>query len=486
MNKVDFSIEKLRDVKFYLENFTKIKGKEPGQLIPFILNEAQKDLFNTVNESNRVIILKARQIGFSTAMVGYFYHNTITVPSTTTAIIGYNTDLTAELLNKVKTFYKTTPDELKPTIQYDSKYEISFPELNSKILVLPSTQNVGRGYTLNNVLATELSSWDNQEEKMMTLEASVPMSGKIVIESTPRGQGDLYHKMWMAEDNQYVKKEYGWWWGYSREEIDYIRNTGVYKSNPLRFAQEYGLEFLASGRSVFDPSVIKAQRRNVLKVGDLVKAKDGEHFVQEIDGWRIYKKPESGGLYIVGADVSEGVEGGDYSVAIIWDRKTGEEVAMFRGLLPPDRFGDKLNKQGREYNNALMVVEINNHGIATMNTLKEKIYPSMYFRQSTFEKLSSAISDRMGWKTTKVTRPLLIDDFAQACRENVLTIHSKELVDEMSVFIYNDNGDMVPRSGFHDDCIFAAGIGFQGFKIMSDKKLEQIDYREHLPKSFSY
>jgi len=482
----EIPVEKLKDVKFYLENFTKIKTKKPGELRPFILNEAQKDLFNTVRKHDRVIINKARQIGFSTAMVGYFYHDTITVPGTNTAIIGYNTDLTAELLDKIKTFYKTTPAALRPTIQYDSKYEISFPKLDSKILVLPSTTNVGRGYTLNNVLATELSSWERADEKMMTLEASVPAGGRLVVESTPRGQGNLYHRLFMDDNNGYIKKEYGWWWGYTRAEVDAIRKRGVYKNNPLKFAQEYGLQFLSSGRAVFDAAVLEEQRKNILKIGEVIGEGENKHFVQEIDGIRIYKKPEQGGLYIVGADVAEGVEGGDYSVAIVWDRKTGEEVAMFRGLLPPDRFADKLDKLGREYNKALMVVEVDNHGLVTLTKLKEKIYPSLYFRQLKFETISSPGSDKMGWKTNKVTRPLLIDDFAQACREKVLTIHSKELIDEMSVFVYNDRGDMVPQHGFHDDCIFAAGIGFQGFKVMYDKKLEQLDERQHLPKTFTY
>ena len=58
------TVKMLRDPKFYLENFCKIKGKKPGKLIPFILNEAQKDLFNTVRRNPRVMILKARQMGF--------------------------------------------------------------------------------------------------------------------------------------------------------------------------------------------------------------------------------------------------------------------------------------------------------------------------------------------------------------------------------------------------------------------------------------
>ena len=475
MRKIDSSaLKKLRDPKFYLENFCKIKGKKQGSLVPFVLNEAQRDLFNAVRQNSRVIILKARQIGFSTAMVGYYYHNTIMNPGTNTALIGYNADLTAELLDKVKTFYKTTPAELRPTIHYNSKYEISFPRIDSVIRVLPSTVNVGRGYTIHNCLCTELSAWDDADEKMMTLEASVPITGSLVIESTPRGQGNLYHRMWMS-DNDYAKQEYGWWWGYDNDEINIIKRR---MNNPTKFAQEYGLEFLASGRNVFDQGVIRDQRKNVLR------ERDEEVSVK--DGLRIYKKPEPGHFYVCGVDVSEGVEGGDYSVAVFLDRKTGEEVAMFRGLLPPDVFADKLNRWGREYNNALMVVEINNHGLTTMTVLKQKIYPVLYFRPAKYEAVNEPISDKLGWKTTKVTRPLLIDDLAQAMREQDLIIHSKELLDEMSVFVYNDAGNMVPQQGFHDDCIFAVGIAFQGFKIMSDRPMTQIDERDHLPVSFSY
>lgn len=477
-------LKKLKDPKLYLENFTKIKGKKPGALIPFVLNEAQKDLFNAVRRNSRVIILKSRQIGFSTAMIGYFYHDTITNPGTTTAIIGYNSDLTSELLDKVKTFYRTTPSSLRPTIQYNSKYEISFPRLDSKILVLPSTVNVGRGYTLSNVLATELSAWENAEDKMMTLEASVPISGKLVIESTPAGVGNLYHRMWMSDNNDYIKKEYGWHWGYTKEEIETIERR---MNNPTRFAQEFGLEFLASGRPVFDPYMLREQRKNIWKLGEEHKQDGVIHKVKEVDHLRIYKEPAANKMYCAGIDTSEGVEGGDYSVVIIWDRSTGEEVAMFRGLIPPDRLADKLYDWGMKYNKALLVVEINNHGLTTLTCLKQKIYPSLYFRPKKIDSLGVASSDKFGWKTTKVTRPLLIDEFAQACRDGEVTIHSKELIDEMTVFVYDDSGNMVPQSrSFYDDCIFAAGIAWQGFKLLPRTKLQQIDYQNHLPTSFAY
>ena len=475
-------IEKLKDPKFYLENFTKIKSKTGG-LVPFTLKEAQKDLFNCLRKNNRVMICKARQIGFSAAVTGFFYHHTIMTPGVTTALIGYNSGMTSELLDKVKTLWKTTPKELRPEIHYNSKYEISFPATDSKILVLPSTENVGRGFTLFNVLATELPAWDKAEEKMVALENAVPINGRIVIESTPLGMGNIFHRMWMSE-NDYVKKAYGWWWEYSESDIEIIRRR---MNNPQKFAQEYELEFLASGRPVFDQEVVKKMRESILKVGDAVTDKEGKkHIVEEIDGLRIYKRPEPNKIYVVGVDTSEGVIGGDYSVAVFYDRATGEEVAFYRGLIAPDRLAQKLNKWGRDYNNALMVVEVNNHGLTTITILKNLVYPSMYFRPAKFETIGSKFSDKIGWQTNLKTRPILIDDYAQAVRDEELIIHSKEIVDEMSVFVYDDNNNMVAQTGFHDDSIFAAAIAFQGFKVLYSGPLTQIDYTPYFPKNFSY
>ena len=59
----DDRILRLKDPKFYLENFCKVKNKSGG-MVPFALKEAQKDIFNTMRTQNRVMILKARQIGF--------------------------------------------------------------------------------------------------------------------------------------------------------------------------------------------------------------------------------------------------------------------------------------------------------------------------------------------------------------------------------------------------------------------------------------
>ena len=133
-----------------------------------------------------------------------------------------------------------------------------------------------------------------------------------------------------------------------------------------------------------------------------------------------------------------------------------------------------------------MVVEVNNHGLTTLTILKQLMYPSLYFRPSKFETVGTAYSDKIGWRTTTMTRPLLIDDYIQALRDGDLLIHSKQTLDEMTTFIYDNSNNAIAQDGFHDDCIFGAALAAQGFKVMFHGKLEQLDYKKILPNNFSY
>jgi len=477
-------LKRIKDPKFYLENFTKIKARDG--LVPFKLNESQKDLFNILKKEKRVCILKSRQLGLSTGVIGYLYHKAITTPAINIAIIGYNADLTRELLDKVKTFLRTTPDKLRPTVKYDSKSEMTFPVMDSKIIVLPSTANVGRGYSLNFILCSELSFWDEAEEKMATLEASAGMvNGQIIIESTPSNIGNKYHQIWSDDNNGYYKRKYGWWWGYTKEQLETIRKR---INDPKRFAREYLLEFTSTGRPVFDLDYVTAMRKNILRVGDIRTYEDGKTFtVYEDNGVRIYKEPEVGKSYIISSDVSEGVEGGDYSVMTILERNSGEEVVFYKGLLPADVMGSLVNRWGRKYNNALAIVECNNHGLTTLTSLMNLQYPSMYFRPAKYDAYDGSFSDKLGWRTTTTTRPILLDDLGKCLREGSILIHSKETLDEMTTFVWTDSGKPEPSSkSYHDDTIFALGIAIQAFPMVSNKPLDQLDYNQYLPKSFSY
>src|SRR5690606_38431680 len=70
-------------------------------------------------------------------------------------------------------------------------------------------------------------------------------------------------------------------------------------------------------------------------------------FVEEPDGpLRVWQEPEPGRLYVVGADVAEGLEHGDYSCAQVLDVASGAQVAMWHGHVQADLFGDVLYDLG--------------------------------------------------------------------------------------------------------------------------------------------
>ena len=72
----------------------------------------------------------------------------------------------------------------------------------------------------------------------------------------------------------------------------------------------------------------------------------------------------------------------------------------------------------------------------------------------------------------------MIDELTQSIRDNHIIIHSKEFLTEATTFIFNENNRMEAQEGFHDDCVFAAGIALQGFKVLPQRPVTQLSERE--------
>ena len=119
---------------------------------------------------------------------------------------------------------------------------------------------------------------------------------------------------------------------------------------------------------------------------------------------------------------------------------------------------------GKEYNNAMIVVENNSVGIAVLNKLKELSYNNIYFSiKSTHEYVEQVQAEHMsnaiaGFSTTSKTRPLIIAKMEEFIRNKLITIYSSRLVDEFKTFIWNNNKAEAMRS-YHDDLVMALAIG---------------------------
>lgn len=212
------------DRRWYMENFLKIRSKD-GRLIPFKLNTAQQILEKEIekceekNIPKRFIILKARQMGFSTFTEGLIFRETSTQPFINSLIIAHEDKATQNLFNMSKLFYEELPNEIRPMKKYSNEKALSFenatnndvekqanPGLRSKITVATAgAGEAGRSATIHNLHISELAFFPNPETTMLGLLQSVPdtPNSLIVIESTANGVGNYFHRLW----NQSVRGE---------------------------------------------------------------------------------------------------------------------------------------------------------------------------------------------------------------------------------------------------------------------------------------
>jgi len=176
--------------------------------------------------------------------------------------------------------------------------------------------------------------------------------------------------------------------------------------------------------------------------------------------FKVFHKPKPGGIYALGCDVAEGLETGDYSDVFVLDVITEEQVANFHGHIDPDLFGEMICRIGNYYNNALVAVEVNNHGHSVLNTIKRRGYTNVYMRQVKEER-GDNFTKKIGWQTNVKTKALLLDEFIGAIRDDEIIINDHDLLIEMTELYLDENGNC--DTGGRDRVV-AAGIAWQARK----------------------
>ena len=174
-----------------------------------------------------------------------------------------------------------------------------------------------------------------------------------------------------------------------------------------------------------------------------------------LEVWQI---PDSMQSYVIGVDTAEGLGHGDYSCAQVLCVGTGQQVAIWHGRIPPDELAAEVKKLGLWYNDALCCVESNNHGLTTITVLRQLGYPRL-FRKRSLNTATDKISQEFGWRTTRTSKPLLIDDLGMAFRNEELSIYDVDTIAELRTFTRNDRGSM-SGSPF-DDRVMALALANQ-------------------------
>ena len=108
------------------------------------------------------------------------------------------------------------------------------------------------------------------------------------------------------------------------------------------------------------------------------------------------------------------------------------------------RYASFLQVVGKEYNNALLVVQSNNTGQAVIRFLIQDGYQNLYYdpktkqNQGITQKIRQLIrSDKHtpGFATTNKTRPLMIQQMARMIRQKQVIIYSIRTIQQLRTFV---------------------------------------------------
>ncbi|MEC4091591.1 hypothetical protein [Pseudoalteromonas rubra] len=263
------------------------------------------------------------------------------------------------------------------------------------------------------------------------------------------------------------------------------------KSNDL-FKQEYPSyideAFLASGRPVFDPLRVLDAKHCCRLPDEVLRWQGDDRFepvktagfevvydhdnnpvgydFKDCEGYlQLWGRPTSNGIYAIGADVSEGLEHGDYCSFDIVD-ELGVQIGHYHGHLEMSRYGELLNAVGRMFNDAYMGVESNNHGHAVILRLKQLAYPRQHIMQNT-ERQHEKTTHKVGWTTDKKSKPEIIHDVLGAAlfdeSSGIQCIHT---ADQCLTYVYHNNGSLGAREGCYDDCVMSYAITLKMADVM--------------------
>ena len=446
--------------EYFCANYVYIKHPDRGR-IKLVLFDSQRQSVDLWIRSRYSLMLKARQLGFSTLVSVYafwlcFFHDDKVV------IMLSRTERDAvKLLAKAKYAYRFLPEWMKfrgpPTNMTQTKIEFSN---ESYIESLPSASDPARGESVSLVVIDELAYLPNSDEAWSSIEPIADIGGRVIALSTAQGEGNLFHKLWVGATTGTNRFEcmFHPWWVNGRDQAWYDEKK---KDLPeWQMAQEYPDNpddaFLKSGRPVFSLEVLRGlQTESPLSRGFLAKHRQWQ-YVEELGGpLRVWRWPDTEGRYAIGADPSQGLDYGDYSSAHVINARNGEVVAHWHGRIDPDLFGtDVLAPLGRMYQQALIGVENNNHGLTTVQALHRIHYHPLYMQRSPRYKRSIP-TDILGWRTSSISKPLMVDELNMALREKACILWDIETIAELRTFVRDDAGKMT-GSPFDDRTISLA------------------------------
>ena len=497
------------DFFFFCEHELKIVLKS-GLLAPLIPNDAQKIVLEYILDKglNRLAILKARQMGISTFIAGFFFWKTLFSENTRCIVLAHDAEAAAKLFKIYQTYYENLTQWVKDEfpLKHSTKKELVFAKHTGFITIATANSpDKLRGSTVQYLHCSEVAFWDKQKEVFTAAMQALTDRGCAFVETTANSFNYFYH--WWRTENGYHKLFLPWFTfrdyqimhdedhgmytdrkgdyiEYSDREVETMERTlsndeaeyvNKYKLSPSQVRwMKWALENKCDGDwRTFDQEYPGAPSDAFLSSGDSFF--EGQYEPVEVTETEYeIEAPVLGCTYIMGIDVASGSSDGDYSAAMVIDVTSKSEykpVAWIYKKCPVHQFAKEANALGRRYNNALAVIEVNNAGVSVQEDFYLDEYPRLY-RRYQYDKMSERYVEKLGFWTDATKRNLILNRLRKHVSHKQLTELPGVLTNEMSSFVYDQNGKPDHSAGCHSDMIFAAALALEGLDQIGEMRMQ--------------
>ena len=469
----------MKDPVYFIQQYIKIVSLDEG-LIPFKLYDFQKEMVGTFHNNRFTICKLPRQSGKSTTIIAYLLHYVLFNPSVNVAILANKAATARDLLGRLQLAYENLPKWLQQGVMSWNKGSLEL-ENGSKILASSTSASAVRGGSYNIIFLDEFAYVPaNVAEQFFSSVYPTISSGKttkVMIVSTPHGM-NMFYKLWNDAENErnsYIPIDVHWSEVPGRDAAwkeETIKNTSV-----SQFNTEFECEFLGSIDTLITPQKLRT-----------MSYKNPTQSNAAVD---LYEKPEPGRTYMLTADVSRGTKN-DYSAFLVFDvsEMPYRIVAKYRdNEIKPLLFPSKIYDIARAYNQAFVLIEINDIGEQVANTLQYDLeYDNLVMasmRGRAGQVLGGGFSGgraQLGVRTTKAVKRIGCSNLKQLIEDDKLIIEDLDIISELSTFIVKGSS-FEADEGCTDDLvacmfIFAWTTDQTYFKELTDMDVRQTMMRE--------
>lgn len=481
----EWEIEEFQKCKedpiYFIRNYVKIISLDKG-IIKFDMFDFQEKYIRMLLENRKSICKLFRQGGKTTCTAAAIcWYVIFSDTPKNVAVLAHKASGAREILSRIKLAYELLPPFLQHSVKEWNKGSIELAN-GSKVTAAATSASAARGGSISWLYLDEYAFVGaNIADEFFASVFPTLSSGKttkISVTSTPIGFNHFW-RMWDEAEkgqNGFAYFTANYWERPGYDEAWAADQLRVLKR--LKFNQEILMHFLGSS--------------NTLVGGEFIGQMTPADYEYQKDGLDVQERPKPNHTYVAVCDTSRGVEGDSSVVTVIDITQTPYRlVAKYKSnTIHPMLFPSIVHKIAVDYNEAFVLVEINDNGQSTSDTLLHEIeYENLLWitRGKSGQVVSSGFgggTSQSGVRTDKLVKRVGCSTLKTLVEENKLLIFDRDFIQELSTFT-EIKGSFKADVGYHDDCVmtlvlFAWLTAQPYFKELTNVNLRTTIYQERI------